>query len=141
MNRKGPIIIIEDDQDDQDVLKEVFESLPYKNEVIFFGNGQDALTFLTGSSVAPFIIFSDINMPKLSGMELRDKIQQNEDLRLASIPFLFFSTTAEQQHIVDAFSKSAQGFFIKPNSFKEIKETIVIVVEYWLKCVSPNYIK
>jgi CheY-like chemotaxis protein len=141
MNRKGPIIIIEDDQDDQDVLKEVFESLPYPNKIMFFADGEEALVFLQKSTVTPFIIFSDINMPKLNGMELREKIQQNEDLRLKSIPFLFFSTTAEQKHIIEAYSKSVQGFFVKPNTFIEIKETIQTIVEYWMKCVSPNYIQ
>lgn len=141
MNRKGPIIIIEDDQDDQDVLKEIFESLPYPNKIIFFADGEEALIFLQKSTVTPFIIFSDINMPKLNGMQLREKIQENEDLRLKSIPFLFFSTTAEQKHIIEAYSKSVQGFFIKPNSYKEIRETIQVIVEYWLKCVAPNYIK
>jgi len=141
MNKRGPIIIIEDDLDDQDMLKEVFQDLENSNEVLFFGDGEMALEYLTTSSVKPFIIFSDINMPKLSGMELRQKIQENEDLRIKSIPFLFFSTSSEQEHIVDAYSKSAQGFFVKPNSYTELKATIQTIVEYWNRCVAPDYVK
>ncbi|MHA3787429.1 response regulator [Flavobacterium hauense] len=141
MNKSGPIIIIEDDRDDQEIFSQVFEELEYKNEIIFFGDGEEALLYLSDTSVEPFIIFSDINMPKLSGMELRAKIHENEDLRLKSIPYLFFSTVAEQQSVVDAYSKSVQGFFIKPSSFGEIKDTIRSIVEYWQKCISPNYIK
>ena len=141
MNRLGPVIIIEDDQDDREILQEVFNSLDYGNEIIFFEDGNLALDYLTENAVEPFIIFSDINMPKLSGIELREKVHQNEDLRLKSIPFLFFSTSAEQGHVVEAYSKSVQGFFIKPSNFSEIKETIVAIMEYWMKCVSPNYIK
>lgn len=142
MNRLGPIIIIEDDLDDQEVLNDVFASLNYPNEIIFFSDGDKALQFLTDhAEVDPFIIFSDINMPKLSGMELREKIHQNESLRLRSIPYLFFSTTAEQKHVVEAYSKSIQGFFIKPSSFGELQETVKTIVEYWLKCVAPNYVK
>ncbi len=141
MNRKGPIIIIEDDLDDQEVLQAAFDSLNYGNEVLFFNDGDIALEYLTDVEIEPFIIFSDINMPKLSGIELREKIHQNEQLRLKSIPFLFFSTSAEQKHVVDAYSKSAQGFFIKPTSYAEIRETMKIILDYWLKCVSPNYIK
>ncbi len=141
MNKKGPIIIIEDDADDQLIMSEVFEQLALKNEIIFFSDGEQALEYLTDTSIEPFIIFSDINMPRLSGMELREKIHENEDLRLKSIPYLFFSTVAEQQSVVDAYSKSVQGFFIKPSSFEDIKETIRCIVEYWEKCVSPNYIK
>ena len=141
MNRRGPIVIIEDDIDDQELFQEAFKSLNYRNEVIFFGDGDAALKYLTETEVEPFIMFSDINMPILSGIELREKIHQNEQLRLKSIPFLFFSTSAEQQHVVDAYSKSVQGFFVKPSSFSGLKETLKIILEYWLKCVSPNYVK
>ncbi|HZX73921.1 MAG TPA: response regulator [Cyclobacteriaceae bacterium] len=141
MNKSGPIIIIEDDLDDQEMLNDVFRELGYKNEIIFFADGEQALDHLTGTSIEPFIIFSDINMPKLNGMELRQKVHENEDLRIKSIPYLFFSTSAEQQHVVDAYSKSVQGFFVKPVSHQEIKETIKTIVEYWNKCVSPNYVK
>lgn len=141
MNIGGPIIIIEDDLDDQHILAQVFAVLECKNEIIFFSEGEKALAYLTSTEVEPFIIFSDINMPKLSGMELRAKIHENEDLRLKSIPYLFFSTSAEQQHVVDAYSKSIQGFFIKPSSFEAIKETIKTIITYWECCVSPNYVK
>jgi CheY-like chemotaxis protein len=141
MNKRGPIMIIEDDKDDQEILGEVFKELNYRNEILFYNDGQEALDFLTSSDIEPFIIFSDINMPKLSGMELRTKIHENEDLRIKSIPYLFFSTSAEQESVVDAYSKSVQGFFIKPAEFEEIRSTMKIIVEYWQKCVSPNYIK
>jgi len=141
MNKGGPIIIIEDDMDDQEILTEIFKELDYKNEIIFFSEGEKALEYLIATDIEPFIIFSDINMPKLSGIELREKIHENEDLRLKSIPYLFFSTSAEQQHVIDAYSKSIQGFFIKPTSYGAIKETIKTIVSYWITCVSPNYVK
>jgi CheY-like chemotaxis protein len=141
MNHRGPIIIIEDDIDDQEILSDVFESLNYANEIIFFSEGEKALEYLQATDVEPFIIFSDINMPRLSGIELRDQIHQNEDLRLKSIPYLFFTTTAAQDHVIDAYSKSIQGFFVKPTEYSEIKATIKIIVEYWQRCISPNYVK
>lgn len=141
MHRLGPIIIVEDDLDDQEVLQDVFNALNYGNEIIFFADGYAALNYLTETSVEPFLILSDINLPKLDGIELRAKVHQNEDLRLKSIPYLFFSTSAEQRHVIDAYSKSIQGFFIKPTSYTELKDTIKTIVDYWLKCVSPNYIK
>lgn len=141
MNKTGPIIIIEDDAGDQELMKIVFSELEFTNEVIFFRDGEKALEYLTKSVTEPFIILSDINMPKLNGLELREKVHTNEDLRLKCIPYLFFSTSSEQKHVVDAYSKSVQGFFVKPNSFDELKRTIKIIVEYWQECESPNYIK
>jgi|SRR5688572_17632665 len=141
MNKTGPIIIIEDDHDDQEILTEVFSELNYPNEIIFFGDGEEALNFLITTATEPFIIFSDINMPKLNGVELREKVHNNEDLRLKSIPYLFFTTTAEQKHVIDAYSKSIQGFFTKPSNFDKLKSTVKTIVEYWQECISPNYVK
>lgn len=141
MNKRGPIIIIEDDLDDQEILAEVFKELECRNEIIFFGDGELALKYLIETDVKPFIIFSDINMPKLDGMELRAKIHENENLRIKSIPYLFFSTMAEQQNVVNAYSKSVQGFFVKPKDYTEIRDTIKTIMDYWHKCISPNYIK
>ena len=141
MNKSGPIIIIEDDTDDQDVLAEIFKELNYSNKLIFFGDSALALEYLTDTEIEPFLVLSDINMPKLNGMELREKIHSNEDLRMKSIPYLFFSTRAEQQQVIDAYSRSIQGFFIKPNSYDRLKEIMVKIVEYWKECESPNYIK
>ena len=133
--------MIEDDRDDQEIFREIFADLAYKNDIIFFSDGEEALDFLNNNDVEPFILFSDINMPKLSGMELRNKVHENESLRIKTIPYLFFSTSAEQEHVVHAYSKSIQGFFIKPSDYNEMKDLLKTIIEYWLKCVSPIYVK
>ena len=141
MNKTGPIVIIEDDADDQAMLTDIFKELNYTNKLIFFSDSVKALEYLTDTDIEPFLVLSDINMPKLNGMELREKVHNNEDLRLKSIPYLFFSTSAEQKHVIDAYSRSIQGFFIKPTSYDKLKQVIVKIVEYWQECESPNYIK
>ena len=141
MNKRGPIVIIEDDTDDQEVLSDIFKELNYNNKLIFFADSVQALEYLIETDVEPFLVLSDINMPKLNGMELREKIHNNEDLRLKSIPYLFFSTSAEQRHVIDAYSRSIQGFFVKPSNYDKLKNVIVKIVEYWQECESPNYIK
>lgn len=80
-------------------------------------------------------------MPKLSGAELREKVHNNEDLRMKSIPYLFFTTGAEQKAVVNVYSKSIQGFFINPREYGKLKHLIRVIVEYWQECVSPNYVK
>ena len=141
MNKSGAIIIVEDDGDDQEMFGKVFKELNYANEIIFFNDGQEALTYLTAESSEPFIVFSDINMPKLSGSELREKVHNNEDLRLKSIPYLFFTTSAQQKTVIEAYSKSIQGFFIKQNNYENLKRIIKIIIDYWQECVSPDYVK
>ena len=141
MNKNGPILVIEDDLDDQQFLKDVFIKLNYGNEIIFFNDGDDALTFLDNSpNLKPFLILSDINMPKLNGFALRDKVHNNEQLRLRCIPYLFFTTTNDQKAVIDAYSKSIQGFFVKPDDPELLEQTIKAIMDYWRLCTSPNYI-
>lgn len=141
MNKKGAIIVVEDDPDDQAMFSVVFKELNYKNEIIFFNDGQEALAYLIAESTEPFIVFSDINMPKLNGIELRKQIHENENIRIKTIPYLFFTTSAEQSAVIDAYSKSIQGFFIKPVSFQDLRELIKVIVGYWQRCESPHYVK
>jgi CheY-like chemotaxis protein len=138
MNRNGPIIIIEDDDDDQELLKEAFKRLEYVNELHFFADGYKALEYLNRSDVIPFIIISDINLPKLDGFALRDKIKMDEKLQLRCIPYLFFSTAVSQEAVINAYSLSVQGFFIKQNSLGELEKTIGVIMEYWTRCAAPN---
>ena len=138
MNSNGPIIIIEDDLDDQEIFEQVFQTLKYPNEVIFFADGQEALDFLNRSDITPFLILSDINMPKLDGFALRNKIRMDAKLQVKCIPYLFFSTASSQRAVVDAYSLSVQGFFIKPCKLEDISNTVRIIMEYWKTCVAPN---
>ena len=140
MNKFGPIVVIEDDVDDQEILDEIFKNLNYKNPVIYFTDSEEALQFLIDTKIKPFLILSDINMPKLTGFELRQKVHTNEDLNLKCIPYLFFTTTSAQKAIVDAYSQSVQGFFIKANSSDKLESTIKKIIEYWQECEAPNFI-
>lgn len=137
-NKHEPVIIIEDDQDDKEMLEEVFKKLGYKNELLFFSDGEKALHFLNTSDCIPFIILSDINMPRLDGFALRDKIRMDAQLQIKCIPYLFFSTASSQKAVVDAYSLSVQGFFIKQNSMAELEKTVTVIMEYWTRCVAPK---
>ncbi len=138
MNKDGPVVIIEDDEDDQLFLDEIFEKLNYKNKIVFFNNGNDALEYLNKEDITPFLILSDINMPKVNGFELRAKINTNKQLQVKCIPYLFFTTHGNKQSVIDAYSMSAQGFFVKPHSLVKLESTIKTIMEYWKECIAPN---
>ncbi|MEX1240562.1 MAG: response regulator [Cyclobacteriaceae bacterium] len=138
VNKSGPIIIIEDDADDQDVLTEIFKKLNYPNKVLFFFDGQEALDFINDTNDSPFLILSDINMPKLNGFALREKLKTDAKLNIKCIPYLFFSTVSNQKSVIEAYSLSVQGFFVKQNSMLELEKTIFSIMEYWRRCAAPN---
>lgn len=138
MNKTNPVIIIEDDPDDQELLKEVFKKLNYPNKLIFFFDGEAALEFLNKKEVTPFLILSDINLPKLTGFALREKLKTDAELTIKCIPYLFFSTAISQKTVIDAYSLSVQGFFVKESSMAEMEKTITAIMEYWIRCAAPN---
>jgi CheY-like chemotaxis protein len=138
MAKSGPIIVIEDDPDDQLLLDETFKFLNYPYEVIFFSDGYLALDFIVKSDVKPFLIISDINMPRIDGFELRKIFHNNEALSIRCIPYLFFTSGSNRKGVYDAYAMSAQGFFIKPNTITDLQNTIRKIVEYWQECFAPS---
>jgi CheY-like chemotaxis protein len=138
VNKNGPVIVIEDDEDDQEFLIEIFERLNYQNKILFFFDGQEALDHIDKTDDPPFLILSDINMPKLNGFALREKLKTDSKLSNKCIPYLFFSTAVNQKAVIDAYSQSVQGFFVKQTSMIELEKTISAIMEYWRRCAAPN---
>jgi len=138
MNKKGPIVVIEDDADDRELLAIIFRELDCANEIAYFKDGVEALEYLNDDNIYPFIILSDINLPKLNGFELRKMVHTNEGLSAKCIPYLFFSTSVDKKAVYDAYTMSVQGFFLKPNNYDHLKNTINVIIQYWNECYSPN---
>jgi CheY-like chemotaxis protein len=131
MPKNGPIIIVEDDHDDQEMLKEVFEELHFPNLLRFFSSCLEAFDYLCTTFEKPFLIISDINLPVMSGFDFKQKINSNEHLRRKNIPFIFLSTNSEKTAIAKAYDVLAQGYFVKPVKFGDIKELLVRIIHYW----------
>jgi len=136
--KAGTIIVIEDDPDDQLLMKEAFDTLGYPNKILFFSDGYEALEYIESTDIKPFLILSDVNMPTVNGFELRKKIHNNKELSVRCIPYLFFTTGTNRQAVQDAYAMSAQGFFIKPSSIPGLENTLRKIVEYWQECHAPN---
>lgn len=138
MAKTGPIIIVEDDPEDQEVLADVLHLNGVSNELKFFENGQEALDYLLVTIDKPFLIICDINMPVMNGLELKNEINRNEFLAQKSIPFIFYTTHAEKHAVERAYHMSVQGFFQKPGTMAEMQQLLSQVVGYWLSSFHPN---
>lgn len=132
------IIIIDDDDDDLDLIKQAFEALQIKNEIIIFNHGHDFIQYMTETDTKIFFILCDINMSKISGLELKEIIHANERLRLKCVPFLFLSTSSASASIMKAYSFNVQGYFIKPSTFDGIKGLLDHIIQYWSISQHPN---
>lgn len=138
MPKTGPILILEDDQDDRDIYETIMTSLGVKNEIKFFEGGDDLLRYLQVTVDQPFIIISDINLPRMTGIELRRQINADEFLRRKSIPFIFLSTIESKEVIEEVYELMVQGYFVKKNILADVEQQVKQILEYWRNCKHPN---
>ena len=139
MAKSGPIIIIEDDSDDKELFAEILKELEVPNKAIWFTNCIDAFAYLKTTKDQPFVIFSDVNLPKQNGIEFKKQIDADEQLRKKCIPFVFYSTSVAPKLVTEAYTKmTVQGFFKKPDNYDDMKKTISHILKYWEICQHPN---
>jgi CheY-like chemotaxis protein len=139
MAKSGPIILIDDDHDDKDLFLFVINKLEIQNEFLYFDNCVNALGFLQTTTKQPCIIFCDINLPRMTGLEFKKIIDADKELRKKSIPFIFYSTSVDQKSVDEAYLEmTIQGFFEKGSSIEIIRRDIERILDYWLRCRHPN---
>jgi CheY-like chemotaxis protein len=138
MPTKGPIVVIDDDQDDQEMIERVLKRLDPDLQVKKFLDGEDALHYLQHEKEQPFLIICDINMPIMNGLELKKHIEASEFLSRKSIPFVFLTTTSNMDQVKQAYQLKAQGFFSKGQTFDELKSSLHQIIHYWTASKHPN---
>lgn len=134
-----PVIIIDDDEDDQGFISDIFKDLHLENSLKFFTEGTSFLTYLRSTSDKPFLILSDISLQSaVSGLELREEIQKDTYLREKSIPFVFYTTSQGKHLLKKVYELGVQGYFIKESHYEGMREQIRMIVAYWSQCLHPN---
>jgi CheY-like chemotaxis protein len=135
---EGPVFIVDSDEDDQEFIKEVWKELGYQNKLLFFQNGEAVLEHLKINAVAPFLIISDVNLPRMDGFELKRQVLDGGALYYKSIPFVFWSSQASKEQIKKAYDLRVNGFFIKDSTLEEMKTSFSIIVQYWMRSKVPE---
>jgi CheY-like chemotaxis protein len=138
MAKDGPILLIDDDRDECELLEDVLRQQNISNELRCFSNGREAIDYLLTTTDKPFLILCDMNMPVMNGIEVRKQINDDPYLRKKSIPFVFYTTAANSFSIHHAYEMSVQGFFIKDYDMKKIGMLIHTIYTYWQLCENPN---
>ncbi|MBL7698199.1 MAG: response regulator [Chitinophagaceae bacterium] len=138
MNKKGPIVLIDDDQDDLHLLIEIFAEFNLPNEIHLFKSAESLLAFLRKPGVDPFLIISDINMPVTNGFRLRDQILADPGIDSKTIPYIFFTTSTTLRVSSNGSGAPFQGIFKKPTRHSEWKETLMSIVRYWTLSMPPD---
>ena len=127
----SPIVIVEDDEDDCEMLLTAFKEIGVRNKFQCFTNATQAIKYLRSTTETPFIIISDINMPKMNGLQFKEVINEDKTISMKRIPFVFLSTAGDSKFMEEAFHLSIQGYFQKPDSLESLKEIAKAIVDYW----------
>ena len=139
MSRPGTIVLVDDDLDDEEMIRDVLRELAIPNPLLHFDDPNNALQYLKETTEKPFLILSDVNMPGQDGIAFKRKIDADPVLRSKSIPFIFFSTAANKEAIDTAYKElTVQGFFQKSTSYEELLFLVKLVVDYWSHCHHPH---
>jgi CheY-like chemotaxis protein len=138
MQIPGPIILIDDDFDDQEIFTELSHELMPHYPVRNFYDGTQAIDYLQATPEKPFIILCDMNMPGMNGLELLEAINKSEFLKSKSIPFIFFTTSADVKTVQRSYDLGVQGFFQKPDNIQSLRDLMHLSFEFWKNCIHPN---
>jgi len=95
------------------------------------------IQYLSDENVRPFLIISDINMPKLNGYELREKIILDKKLNQKCIPYVFLSTSRAASNVEKAYEYAIHGYFEKQFDFSKYQIMIKGIVDYWKSSITP----
>lgn len=122
------VILVDDDAEDIELFKEAFDSVRIKSELSFFQDGAQALEQLSDSnSPIPHILFLDLNMPKMGGIEMLEKLRKIE--RLKKLPVAIYSTSSSDSDIEDTLALGANIYIVKPNDFGKLRKVIETVMK------------
>jgi two-component system response regulator len=136
------ILLVEDNPDDVELTERALKQNKLLNRVIVARDGAEAVTLLFGTETTPPIplpevILLDLNLPRLSGLEVLRRIRANERTRL--LPVVVLTTSDEDRDKVESYSLGANSYITKPVEFEQFSSAVKKLGVYWLALnVSPN---
>ena len=136
--RTNMILLVEDNPDDEALTLRALKKNNILNEVVVARDGVEALDFLFGAGAhagrdlarMPEVILLDINLPRINGLEVLEKIRANERTRL--LPVVILTTSNEERDKLKSYTLGANSFIRKPVDFLQFSEAIRQLGLYWL---------
>jgi two-component system response regulator len=143
MALNGKILIIDDSADDVTLTLRALKKNNITNAVDIATDGEEALRYLfpPGESpdgrqdTLPALILLDLNMPKVSGLEVLRSIRA--DPRTKYLPVVVLTTSTEERDIVNTYDLGANSFVRKPVAFDEFLDAVRVLGMYWLLVNRP----
>lgn len=145
MLHKKTILLVEDNPDDEALTIRALKRNNILNEVVVARDGAEALDYLFGqgrfaernAAETPELILLDLKLPKMGGLEVLERIRQDERTRL--VPVVILTTSDEERDKMTSYRLGANSFIRKPVNFEQFSEAILQLGMYWLVLnQSPN---
>ena len=142
MNQRT-ILIVEDNTTDEALLLRALEKSGIRNPLVTTKDGLEAIQYLFGQgryefrdpSDVPAIVLIDLNLPKIDGLEVLRRMRS--DYRTKLIPVAIFTSSLEEQDLINGYSLGANSYVRKPIGFSEFSKVVAQLVTYWTTLNEP----
>lgn len=132
------VLLVEDNEDDIDLTLLSFRNNRIANEVIVVRDGAEALDYLFGTgkyagrdiSIHPTVIFLDINLPKISGIEVLKRLRG--DPRTKRLPIVMLTSSVEERDLITSYDLGVNSYIRKPVDLEQFNEAVKQLGMYWI---------
>jgi len=132
------ILLVEDNPDDVKLTLRALKKSNILNEVVVASDGVKALDYLFGTGEysdrdtrnAPQVILLDLNMPRLGGIEVLQRMRADERTKL--LPVVVLTTSNEDADRIDSYRLGANSYVRKPVDFDQFAKAVQQLGLYWL---------
>jgi len=138
MKKEYEIVIVEDNPEDSELMLRSLKKNQLSNNLILLEDGELALDFFfrrgkfkeRKTSKSNLIIFLDLKLPKVDGLEVLRQLKSNPDTK--KIPVVIFTSSNQDPDIETAYELGANSYIVKPVDYEKFTETITQLGLYWL---------
>lgn len=128
-------LLVEDNPDDEQLILRALKNSGV-TDVDVARNGREAVDYLLATKVPPRLILLDLKLPKMGGLEVLQALRLDNKTRM--IPVVVFTSSIEKTDVLTSYDLGANSYIRKPVDYKELNETVRLIVSYWLNTnVSP----
>lgn len=132
------ILLVEDNPDDEVLTLRALRKHNIASEITVARDGVEALDFLLGTGThkgldpgsMPSLVLLDLKLPKVDGLEVLRRIREDERTRL--LPVVIFTSSNEEQDILECHTLGANSYIRKPVDFNQLSEALRLIGTYWL---------
>lgn len=136
--RNKSILMVEDNPDDQELIRMAMEESRIANELIILEDGVEALDYLFGTGPhtegplpkLPQLVLLDLKLPRLGGLEVLKQLRTNP--RTALLPVVVMTTSNEEEDILSSYRLHCNSYIRKPVEFSQFAEAVRNLGLYWL---------